>query len=202
MKPLSPKLAGTCLALVLSLGCQFATAAEPAEVVVQASTFGLLTLPFSQGFSLSVAPLAQPFTSDDYFVSDYGFSIGSNASFNSAAVTFDLTSIFQISDFSVTLLKGQPWSGTTPGALSPAEIAARDSNVIAVSGGTSNTQMIDSVMLGVGDYVLEIRGHATGASGGSYGGLVNVAAVPEPTGAALVLAGLSVLGLVVRRRKR
>jgi hypothetical protein len=202
MNSMSSKLACTCAALVLSAACNFASAAEPDEVVVQSSTFGLLTLPFSNGFSLSVAPLAQPFGSDDYFLSDYGFSIGSSASLNSAVVTFDLTSIFQIADFSVTLLKGEPWSGSVPGALSPTEIAARDSNIIVASNGMGNTQMIDSLALGMGDYVLEIRGRATGTSGGSYGGLVNVAAVPEPAGAALALAGLGFLGLFAARRKR
>jgi PEP-CTERM motif len=53
-----------------------------------------------------------------------------------------------------------------------------------------------------GDYTLRIFGHAAGTSGGSYyGRLLATPAVPEPEALALLLAGLGVVGTVMRRRR-
>jgi len=48
-------------------------------------------------------------------------------------------------------------------------------------------------------YAFRLHGTTLG-SGGSYGGTVSVTAVPEPESYALFLAGLGLLGLIVRRR--
>lgn len=169
--------------------------ATPAQTVVQATDYGLLTLPHTQGFSLSVAPLA----SDDTFLSDYGFSIGTDGSFSSAVVTFDLGTTFQLSNLTVTLLNGNAWSGAVPSDLTSAQIAARDSRIVTWGSGSAMNQAINQMTLGPGNYVVEVSGHVTGTSGGSYAGLLNVAAVPEPAGVALALAGLGML-VVARRR--
>ncbi|MBW7930701.1 MAG: hypothetical protein H3C57_05270 [Gammaproteobacteria bacterium] len=58
--------------------------------------------------------------------------------------------------------------------------------------------VLDSLLLGAGSYVLEIRGDATGISGGSYSGVLNLAEVPVPGVAWLF--GLAVAGLGWMRR--
>lgn len=59
--------------------------------------------------------------------------------------------------------------------------------------------VLDSLLLGAGSYVLEIRGDATGISGGSYSGVLNLAEVPVPGVAWLF--GLAVAGLGWMRRR-
>jgi hypothetical protein len=51
-----------------------------------------------------------------------------------------------------------------------------------------------------GTYNLEIAG-TINANGGNYGGQVLAAPVPEPTGWALLMAGLGAMGALARRRK-
>ena len=61
--------------------------------------------------------------------------------------------------------------------------------------------MVDtlSATLAAGTYVLEVRGMATGTSGGSYSGTLNVAPVPLPATLPLLLSGLGLLGGLLRR---
>ncbi|MCK9684571.1 FxDxF family PEP-CTERM protein [Scleromatobacter humisilvae] len=55
-------------------------------------------------------------------------------------------------------------------------------------------------MLGSGTYDLEITG-TLGANGGGYSGELDTAPVPEPTGWALMMAGLGAMGMLARRRQ-
>jgi len=59
--------------------------------------------------------------------------------------------------------------------------------------------VLDSLLLGAGSYVLEVRGDATGASGGSYSGVLNLAEIPVPGVAWLF--GVAVAGLGWLRRR-
>ncbi|MEC5163366.1 MULTISPECIES: FxDxF family PEP-CTERM protein [unclassified Janthinobacterium] len=55
--------------------------------------------------------------------------------------------------------------------------------------------------LEVGFYFIEINGYVASANGGSYGGNVAVASVPEADTYAMLLAGLGLLGFTARRRR-
>jgi hypothetical protein len=187
------RTAGAALALAVS-----AASASATQTVVQSTDYGLLTLPHTQGFNLSLAPMA----STDTFLSDYGFSIGTDGSFSSAVVTFDLGSAFQLSNLTVTLLDGNAWGGPVPSDLTTAQIADRDSRIVATGSGPAMNQVIDQMTLGPGNYVVEVSGRVTGANGGTYGGLLNVAAVPEPAGWMLAFAGFGLMALARRRAAR
>ncbi len=182
-------------ALVLAAACASASATQ---TVVQSTDYGLLTLPHTQGFSLSLAPMA----STDTFLSDYGFSIGTDGSFSSAVVTFDLGSAFQLSNLTITLLDGSAWSGPVPADLTGAQIADRDGRIVASGNGSAMNQVINQMTLGPGSYVVEVSGQVSGANGGSFGGLLNVAAVPEPAGVMMVCVGLGLIALARRRGAR
>lgn len=60
---------------------------------------------------------------------------------------------------------------------------------------------LDPVLLGPGPLTLTITGNVA-TSGGSYGGNLNVLAVPEPETYAMMLGGLGMLGFLARRRKQ
>ncbi|KQQ47693.1 hypothetical protein ASF61_03440 [Duganella sp. Leaf126] len=60
---------------------------------------------------------------------------------------------------------------------------------------------LDPVMLGAGPLTLTISGIVSSA-GGSYGGNLNVLAVPEPETYGMMLGGLGLLGFMARRRKK
>jgi len=180
----------------ITLASSFARA--DTQTIEQSSNFGTLMLPYTNNFGLSLTPMA----ADDIFLSDYGFSIGANGSFTSAVLTIDLGKTFDISEMTVSLLQGSAWAGAVPSDLTAAQIADRDSRIIVAGSGSSMTQTIDEVPLGPGNYVVEISGRVTGTSGGTYAGLLNVAAVPEPTGFALALAGFGLLTLMRRRTGR
>ena len=185
--------------LVRALACAGLTLASlhaaAVETVVQSKDYGLVAVPYTQSFGLSVAPAA---SSTDTFLSDYGFSIGDNSSFSSAVVTFDLGSVLSLTNVTITLLSGSAWAGPVPTTLTPAEVADINSRILASGTGSAMNKVIDDMTLSAGSYVVEVSGNVTGTAGGSFAGVLNVAAVPEPAGLALALAGFGLLAL--RRR--
>lgn len=189
------------VAAVLALSAAMANAA-PAEVVTASNTFGSLSLPYTNGFNQTLSPLQLPHATADYFLSDYGFSISSMGSFSSAVVTFNLGTILGLADLSFNLLSGMPWTGAVPTALSAGQIASRNASILASSWSSGGAQVISPMTLAAGDYTVQVRGRITGQFGGSYGGVLNVAAVPEPSAFAMALVGLGLLGFATRRARR
>lgn len=130
------------------------------------------------------------------FYDDYAFTVSSSSA-DSVTTTIDLGSALQISDLEVRLFSlsnydlfaanGTPDYGTITGEWD------------ATTSGSQAT--LSAVNLSAGTYVLEIRGDATGTSGGSYAGVLNVTPVPLPTSLPLLLGGLGALALGLQRRR-
>lgn len=55
--------------------------------------------------------------------------------------------------------------------------------------------------LAAGNYFLQIDGYVAAPTGGSYSGNLAIAAVPEPETYGMLLAGLGLVGFMLRRRK-
>lgn len=190
----------TAAAVAMTFSAASATV-MPAEVVTFSSSLGTLALPYTGGFNQTLAPLQVPYSPSDFFLSDYGFKISSLGSFSSAVVTFNLGAILGLSDLTFNLLSGTPWASAVPSALSAGQIAARNASILASSWNLGGAQVISPTTLGAGDYVVQVRGRVTGQFGGSYAGVLNVAAVPEPSAIVLALAGLGLLGFASRRAR-
>jgi hypothetical protein len=167
-------------------------AAHAADVLTKVVDFGMNAASFSTSFGNTFAPTS------DTFHDDYAFGVGM-ASFSSFTATFDLSSLFVIDDLSVRLFKGTPGAAGVGTNLTEADLTFRTDNTIAT--GVGDGHIITAIDLAPGNYVLEVSGRVTGSSGGTYTGLLNVSPVPEPASAALVLAGLGMLGAARLRRK-
>lgn len=135
----------------------------------------------------------------DFFYDDYAFQID-GSSFNSLTATIDLGTWFDISNLQVRLYQGNLLT-TTTGPAGPALVAAWSAQTLTAQSSGGDVQLIAPINLAPGSYVLEVRGNLTGTSGGSYAGVLNLAPVPEPGAVGMMLAGLGMLGFMVRRRR-
>jgi hypothetical protein len=211
------------LALCVSMLASASALADPANHVL--SNHGAIAVPFTHSVGdtfVASASSASGFARADgsavttatigglsYFYDDFIFSLPSSpeASFNAAAVTIDLGSYLNLQNFQARLYKldagvaslttGLPSSGTPVQAWSATGLLAVGLPV------TGTTVLFQNVSLSAGStYALEFRGTISGLAGGSYGGNVNIvpSPVPEPGNAALLFAGLAVVGALSRRR--
>jgi hypothetical protein len=205
-------------AAVVSSGAAFAVVND-----LQPS-FGTVTLPFSQGFSNSFSstgggnyvdqhgytisnstaetkPLGNALgTAVFNFYDDYTFTLptSSNGALTASAVSVSFGALFGINNLQVRLYPVV--SALTTGA--PASLVSAWSLPTSTGGTTVTVSTFAapvSLLAGT-TYALEVRGNVVGATG-SYGGNLNISAVPETDGWLLSLAGVSVIGLVARRRK-
>lgn len=186
--------------------------AQAASIVTGTQDFGALSAPITLGYThsfndtnpaaagLQLAGVPDTLFSTDLFYDDYAFTIG-GSSFSSITATIDLGSVFDISDLRVRLYQGTLQT-TTTGTAGPALIAAwSGQNLVASGSGSGELQLISPMNLAPGSYVFEVRGNITGASGGSYAGVLNFASpIPEPGSLGLLFAGLGVVGFSVRKR--
>ena len=188
-------------ALVAAVLLVAGPSANAADVLTKVTSYGTVALPFTTGISGSV--LASQVLPTDWFVEDYRFTVA-DGTFSSVSATFNLFDILQVSNLSARLLTDlNPLSVyTAPATLTLAEMAQRNANTLVSGVGSGSLQTINPFNVSAGSYILEVRGNVTGTAGGSYGGVFNIAAVPEPSGLLAGLLGLGVLGWVTRRRGR
>jgi hypothetical protein len=135
------------------------------------------------------------------FYDDYIFNITSAAGTNSVTSTINLGTL-EVTNLQARLyaLPGAFNPNTVPGGGCPGGCLASWSSTVTAANVTY-TVLNYTGPLAPGSYVLEIRGDAVGANGGSYSGVLNLQAVPVP--AAAWLFGSAVAGLGwLRRRAR
>jgi len=132
------------------------------------------------------------------FIDDYLFSI-SAATADAVTATVSNGSAYDISNLFVTLYS----LTTNPGGLVLTKPAATVyyGDVSQVDGATS--VILSNVMLGDGQYVLQISGTASGTLGGSYTGSLELTPVPLPASFPLLLTGLlGIAGAMLQRSRR
>lgn len=152
---------------------------------------------YSQGFGPNdgATPAAGPDTEGFYV--DYVFAIDTAVA-NSLTTTIALGNLLGVTGLSARLfafdpLASIPITGAPPGAIV--------SWTTPLDGGSGYQSVIQDVALASGTYVLQVRGTVTGTSGGGYSGMLNLAPVPLPAAAWLLLSGLAGLGAAAWRRR-
>jgi hypothetical protein len=167
----------------------------------------LLAVPGSHTFGNTQTSLVTPvYTtsggSSFEFYDDYVFSIG-GATANVLTSSINLGNFLGLDNFQVRLYE---LAGNTP---LPAFATPAGGTLIQVwstpinysPGMTGLLSVIPEHTLNSGTYVLEIRGNVSGISGGSYAGVMNLAPVPLPAAAWLLLSSLGGLGALTRRKR-
>jgi len=131
------------------------------------------------------------------FYDDYVFTVtGSTA--NVLTSSINLGSFTGLENFQVRLYE---LAGNTPLPAfgSPAGgtlLQAWSTPINYTPGMTGLLAVIGEEVLDAGSYVLEVRGNVSGQFGGSYSGVMNLAPVPLPAAAWLLLSGLGGLGFL------
>jgi hypothetical protein len=128
------------------------------------------------------------------FYDDYVFAIATSQ-VASVTTTINLGSALQVSNLSVRLFDTASYD--LPGAGGVPSLTPITGEIDATTNGSLAT--LTAIGLGAGTYVLEIRGVASGTSGGTYSGVLDVVPVPLPAGLPLLITGLGALGTLTRR---
>jgi hypothetical protein len=145
---------------------------------------------------LGTAPVGSSYGFQDTYI----FTLPTTAIGDVLTATLNLGDTFDIANLQVRLYgfaAGSADPGPTAGAMPGGTV-----NAIGWTGFASgqNSLTLNFGAVPAGTYYLDIRGTATGSSGGSYAGVLNVAPVPLPAALPLLLSGLGLLG-AGRRRK-
>lgn len=130
------------------------------------------------------------------FIDDYLFQISPASADAVSATINDKT-------HAVSNLFARLYSlSTNAGGLVLTEPSGTTYNGIVTDLGQVTVVTINPVTLAAGSYVLEISGTASGSSGGSYTGTLNLSPVPLPPSFALLLTGLlGLAGLALPRSR-
>jgi hypothetical protein len=131
----------------------------------------------------------------------FGFTVGADAQGDVLTATLNLANVFNFANLQLRLYQVtsssvvpvvpgipagstmiQPWIGTT---------VSNPNEVIASFSGLQNNAT----------YFLDIAGIPNGTNGGSYTGILNLAPVPLPPNSWLLISGLGVIGVLIRRRR-
>jgi hypothetical protein len=201
----------TCSALAgLALLCTLNGGAQAAAVSSKQIDLGALGTPgsslnFGNSFSVNAGSVSSAggnsFATTDTFYDTYTFSVPAVA-FSSFTASLNLSDFLAISNLSSRLYAGAPVAagtvfGGNPALVKPWSTSQTNASDVATGSGLFN--MISVPALAAGTYTLEVRGQVVGTVGGAYAGIINVAAVPEPS--AYLMFGL-VLGLMALRIRR
>lgn len=166
---------GLMLAASLAAAASLANAAQ-----IEHST----NLPLTDGTS-DIGTSFDATESGQSFLQSYLFSNSGSFSLSSAVISTALGSQSSLDINNFTLSgNGQTYAGTK--------------SVV----GNTQYYTISLSNLAMGNYVLAVAGTVTGAAGGSFGGNVSIAAVPEASTVAMMLGGLALVGMVATRRRR
>ena len=134
------------------------------------------------------------------FYDDFYFSVPNSVSADSITSTISLGQSFQISNLDVRLYRDNNYTAPILGAVPGGAIEAWGTAINIAPGMTGNVQVLNTTISQPGEYVLEVRGTATGTNGGSYTGQLNITPVPLPAAFPLLLSALGLLGGLVRKR--
>ncbi len=183
-----------CVALLA--GASVGANAAPPVVIHSSATYDLgaagydTPLPFA-GSVITVGKTADIFTFGDFFA----FSLPVNGGSGYSVVAFDVKNPADDTYYFKTLL--------TTATLYSDPLVGSDF-VVATASEVGNKLNLTWGALAAGNYYLQVSGTVQGTIGGLYNGAISVAAppVPEPESYAMFLAGLGLMGVIVRRRMR
>jgi hypothetical protein len=184
------------LLLTVGAGAQAQTVGSPGYVINKTTSLGTVGLPLTANYGNTFgagATFAGGTTTT--FYDDITFTVTSSVT-DSITSTITLGTLLGLSG-----LQARLFNGAGPYAAGGVLDVAWGTTVNYAPGLTGTTVVLAPVTLGAGTYTLEITGTVSGTAGGSYAGVLNVAAIPEPETLGLMLGGLAVLGVLVSRRR-
>jgi hypothetical protein len=144
---------------------------------------------YGYNFGGATGSFSSTVSANGYYYADYLINV---TSATAESVTTTLNNLGGVTNLSERIYG---YNGTFLGdAAAGTGILQVWSNNYPLTGAT--VSIISPTSLTAGQYVVELRG----TTAGSFGGTLSVTPVPEPDSYAMLLAGLGLLGFMVRRR--
>jgi hypothetical protein len=118
-----------------------------------------------------------------------------------------LTSSISFGDFfGIDNLRARIYTGSThqTGVIAAGErVVGWGSTAVLNSFASLTTVVLEPTLLTAGTYTLQIKGDIVGSNGGSYSSVLNVTApVPEAESYGMLIAGLSLVSVIARRKSK